>query len=94
MAFADCLLLRARPSSSSSSSSSCLLRTGVDVLRWQWFQPHPWVPVVLDENHVPDLNHHGVVHVHQARSVTPADAIVVDLAARTLHPVLVEVEVV
>lgn len=73
-AFVECLL----------ACSSSPLITGINVLCWQWFQPHPRVSVVLYEDHVPDLNHHGVIHVHQASSVTPADAIVVDLAARTL----------
>mmetsp|Transcript_57753 Transcript_57753/g.137441 ORF Transcript_57753/g.137441 Transcript_57753/m.137441 type:complete len:290 (+) Transcript_57753:2218-3087(+) len=40
------------------------------------------VPEHLDEHDVPDLEHVGVVHVHQVRRVAPADAVIVQLAAR------------
>lgn len=38
-------------------------------------------PVELDEHQVPDLQHVRVIHVHQVGGVSPADAVVVDLAA-------------
>lgn len=39
------------------------------------------LPVELDEHQVPDLQHIGIIHVHQVRGVSPSDAVIVDLAA-------------
>jgi hypothetical protein len=55
---------------------------GVDVLRRQRLQHATLFAVKLNEHHVPNLEAHGVVHVHQARRVAAADAVVVDLRAR------------
>lgn len=41
------------------------------------------LPVELDEDQVPDLQHVGVVHVHQVRRVSPSDPVVMDLTAGT-----------
>lgn len=41
------------------------------------------LPVELDENEVPDLQHIWIVHVHQVRGVPPTDAVIVDLTAGT-----------
>ena len=42
--------------------------------------------VELHEHQIPHLEHVGVVHVHQARGVAAADAVVVDLRARPARP--------
>lgn len=40
------------------------------------------LPVELDKHQVPDLQHIGIIHVHQVRGVSPSNAVVVDLTAR------------
>lgn len=69
------LQLRLRLSAESSNLSNMVLS-----LKLCW-HPVCQIPVELDEDQVPDLQHVGVVHVHQVRRVPPSDPVVMDLTA-------------
>ena len=56
---------------------------GVDVTGRKLLERSPRLTVELDEHEVPDLEHVGVVLVHQRRGVSSADAIDVEFGART-----------
>mmetsp|Transcript_15094 Transcript_15094/g.34697 ORF Transcript_15094/g.34697 Transcript_15094/m.34697 type:complete len:428 (+) Transcript_15094:1654-2937(+) len=56
---------------------------GVHVLPRQHAQRLVLVAEHLDEDHVPDLEHVGIVHVHEVGRVPAPDAIVVQLSARS-----------
>ena len=56
---------------------------GVDVLRREGLEDAALLAVELDEDDVPDLEAVGIVHVDEVARVAAADAVVVDLGART-----------